>query len=37
MAEMFVAKNRNGPTRDIRLQFTKELMRFENAVREPAF
>lgn len=37
MAELYVAKNRNGPTRDVTLHFTKELMRFENAVREPAF
>lgn len=37
MAELFVAKNRNGPTKDLVFHFTKELMRFENAVREPAF
>ena len=37
VAELIVAKNRNGSTADITLRFTKELMRFENAVTEPAF
>lgn len=34
VADLIVAKNRNGPTGDVQLRFTKELMRFENLVRE---
>ncbi|HEX9793266.1 MAG TPA: replicative DNA helicase [Planctomycetota bacterium] len=37
LAELIVAKNRNGPTGTVTLRFTQELMRFENAVREPSF
>jgi len=32
IAELIIAKNRNGPTDDLKLHFTKELMRFENAM-----
>ena len=28
LAEVIIAKNRNGPTASIKLQFTKECMRF---------
>jgi replicative DNA helicase len=34
LADVIVAKNRNGPTGDVQLRFTKELMRFENFVRD---
>ena len=34
LADVIVAKNRNGSTGDIQLRFTKELMRFENLVRD---
>ncbi|MBC8328526.1 MAG: replicative DNA helicase [Planctomycetes bacterium] len=34
LADVIVAKNRNGSTGDIQLRFTKELMRFENFVRD---
>jgi replicative DNA helicase len=37
LADIIIAKNRNGSTGDLTLRFTKELMRFENAVAEPAF
>jgi replicative DNA helicase len=34
MAELIIAKNRNGPTGDLPLTFIKELMRFETRARE---
>ena len=34
IAEVIIAKNRNGPTTSIRLQFQKETMRFGNLTRE---
>ncbi len=34
LADVIVAKNRNGSTGDVQLRFTKELMRFENFVRD---
>jgi replicative DNA helicase len=37
LADIIIAKNRNGSTGDLTVRFTKELMRFENAVSEPAF
>jgi len=37
LADIIVAKNRNGATGDVTLRYTKELMRFENAVTEPSF
>lgn len=37
LAELIVAKNRNGATGTVLLRFTQEVMRFENAVREPVF
>ena len=35
LAELIIAKNRNGATGTIGLRFTKECMRFENLVRHP--
>jgi len=35
LADLLIAKNRHGSTRDIRLRFTGECMRFENLVRDP--
>lgn len=34
LAELILAKNRNGPTTSIRLQFKKEIMRFGDLTRE---
>lgn len=34
LAELILAKNRNGPTTSIRLQFQKEIMRFGDFTRE---
>ena len=34
LAELILAKNRNGPTTSIRLQFKKETMRFRDLTRE---
>ncbi len=34
VAELNLAKNRNGPTGSIPLTFIKELMRFENSSKE---
>ena len=34
IAELIIAKNRNGPTTSIRLQFQKEIMKFQNFTRE---
>lgn len=33
LAELIIAKNRNGPTTSVRLQFQKEIMRFQNFTR----
>ena len=33
IAELIIAKNRNGPTTSVRLQFNKEVMRFGNLTR----
>ncbi len=33
LAELIIAKNRNGPTTSLRLQFNKEIMRFGNLTR----
>jgi replicative DNA helicase len=33
LAEVIIAKNRNGPTTSIMLQFTKEIMRFGDLTR----
>ena len=33
IAELIIAKNRNGPTTSIRLQFQKEIMLFRNLER----
>ncbi|MBQ9497454.1 MAG: DnaB-like helicase C-terminal domain-containing protein, partial [Selenomonadaceae bacterium] len=33
IAELIIAKNRNGPTTSIRLQFNKEIMRFGDLTR----
>ena len=33
IAELIIAKNRNGPTTSVRLQFQKEIMRFGNLTR----
>ena len=33
VAELILAKNRNGPTTSIRLQFQKEIMRFNDLTR----
>lgn len=35
LAELIIAKNRHGATTNVRMSFQKELMRFENLVREP--
>jgi replicative DNA helicase len=37
VAELIIAKNRHGSTGSVLMRFTKECMRFENLVREPAF
>lgn len=34
IAELIIAKNRNGPTTSIRLQFQKEIMRFGDLLKE---
>ncbi len=34
IAELIIAKNRNGPTTSIRLQFKKEIMRFGDLLKE---
>lgn len=34
IAELILAKNRNGPTTSIRLQFQKEIMRFNDLLRD---
>ena len=34
IAELIIAKNRNGPTTSIRLHFNKEIMRFGDLTRE---
>ena len=36
LSELILAKNRNGATGVVHLRFTKECMRFENAVQVPA-
>lgn len=33
IAELIIAKNRNGPTTSLRLQFNKEIMRFGDLTR----
>lgn len=37
LADIIVAKNRNGPTGDIQMRFTSELMRFENLQPDSGF
>ena len=39
VAEIIMAKNRNGPTGDLTLRFTREYTRFDNfsAREEPAY
>ena len=34
IAELIIAKNRNGPTTSIRLQFNKEIMHFGDLIRD---
>ncbi len=34
IAELIIAKNRNGPTTSIRLRFDKEIVRFDNLTRD---
>ncbi|MBR3747975.1 MAG: replicative DNA helicase, partial [Selenomonadaceae bacterium] len=34
IAELIIAKNRNGPTTSVRLQFQKEILQFRNLERE---